>query len=323
MDDLNPLLYATTLEVGISRDIRANLYCGDALSVLRTFADESVNACITSPPYYGLRDYGASGQIGLERSPEGYVARLVQLFREVRRVLRNDGTLWVNIGDTYASKRLNQSIKPKDLIGIPWMLAFALRDDGWYLRQEIIWHKPNPIPESVRDRLTRAHEQIFLFSKSAKYYFDADAIKEPAKSAGQTRSMGPKSLGNKDRNDGGRTMKIGEKRNKRSVWMIAPRPVRSSHFASYPTLIPDICLRASCPEGGVVLDPFSGSATTGAAALQRKRRYVGIDLNSDYIEIGALRLVDKEHTKETGGTPVGIHASREDTFRLFKKMDRR
>ncbi|MGD1095526.1 MAG: site-specific DNA-methyltransferase [Bryobacteraceae bacterium] len=288
---------APTLETGISRDsVKAVLHCGDAVAVLRGLAEESVNCCITSPPYFALRNYGVSGQIGQEETPDEYVERLVNVFREVRRVLRNDGTLWINIGDTYASKRPYGKIKRKDLIGIPWLLAFALRNDGWYLRQEIIWHKPNPIPESVKDRVTRAHEQIFLLSKSARYYFKADAIKEPAKGAGQKRSMGPKSLGNTDRNDGGRTMVIGEKRNKRSVWLIAPRPDPSAHFASFPVLIPEICLKAGCPEGGTVLDPFSGAATTGAAALQNKRRYAGIELNSEYVKIGTLRIVDGKHS---------------------------
>lgn len=208
----------TNAEPGAPKDeTRALLHCGDAVTVLRTLASKSINCCITSPPYFGLRDYGMAQQIGQEETPEEYVKRLVGVFREVRRVLRDDGTLWLNIGDSYPKKRY-RDIKHKDLIGIPWMLAFALRADGWFLRSEIIWHKPTPMPESVKDRPTKAHEQIFLLSKSERYYYDANAVAEPTKNAGKARSMGPKSLGNKDRNDGGRTIVISDMKNCRSVY---------------------------------------------------------------------------------------------------------
>jgi DNA modification methylase len=303
--------------------IEAILFPGDSLQTLKDMPSESVHCCITSPPYYRLRDYGFKGQIGQEESPEKYIKRLVVVFREVRRVLRNDGTLWVNIGDKYATGSAGRGtkskkqqgnrgtnttarkpersggLKPKDLIGIPWMLAFALRKDGWYLRQEIIWHKPCGMPESVTDRPTKAHEQIFLLSKSEKYFYNADAIAEPAKYAGKTRSMGPKSVGNSDRNDGGRTLVIGKTKNKRSVWLISPhskRSSQSSHYATFPVLIPEICLLAGCPEGGIVLDPFSGSGTTGEAALNNKRKYSGVERSLEYLNISAARIVHEGHT---------------------------
>lgn len=277
------------------------IHCGDAVSVLESLPSESVDCCITSPPYYGLRDYGVDGQIGLEETPEQYIDRLVAVFREVRRVLRDDGTLWVNIGDSYASDtkgsggtkiseslaqrkspegaarslarqggflhKIKHGLKTKDLIGIPWMLAFALRADGWYLRSEIIWHKPNPMPESVKDRPTKAHEQIFLLSKSPKYYYDADAIREPFadERMGNPGGGGAYSVGS-GRNDSDE-LKTGEwergkdlgGRNKRSVWTITPKPFKGAHFAVFPPKLPQTCMLAGCPEGGVVLDPFSGA----------------------------------------------------------------
>jgi DNA modification methylase len=274
---------------------KVEVYCGDVLEVLKTLPSESVNCCVTSPPYFGLRDYGVDGQIGLEETPGEFVERLVRVFREVHRVLRVDGTLWVNIGDSYAgsgkgrngdgahSAGGNQAtnkgtiaghlrktqggpgVKPKDLIGIPWMLAFALRADGWYLRMDNIWHKPNPMPESVKDRPTKAHEYIFQFSKSQIYYYDADAIKEPSVTGNGTR-------------------------NKRSVWSITVKPFKGSHFATFPPELPETCLLAGSPEGGVVLDPFSGAATTGIVAVQHGRSYVGIELNPEYVEISQRRF---------------------------------
>lgn len=275
--------------------------------------DEIVHCCVTSPPYYGLRDYGVSGQIGLEETPEAYIARLVGVFREVRRVLRDDGTLWVNIGDSYArgfgggspgeksetnvgsfqNRKLGkvpQGMKAKDLIGIPWMLAFALRADGWYLRSEIIWHKPNPMPESVRDRPTKAHEQVFLFSKSERYFYDAAAVAE--KSAGV--SGGPFSLATAKAQINHGAMKLERPvdtgtRNRRSVWTITPKPYREAHFATFPVELPEICIKAGSPEGGLVLDPFSGAGTTGIAAAKNGRSYVGIELNPDYAEMSKRR----------------------------------
>jgi DNA modification methylase len=276
--------------------------------------DGSVHCCVTSPPYYGLRDYGVSGQIGLEESPEAYITRLVEVFREVRRVLRDDGTLWINIGDSYANDgkwggssggkhvtalhgntgigryRKNTGLKPKDLIGIPWMLAFALRDDGWYLRSEIIWHKPNPMPESVKDRPTKAHEQVFLFSKSERYFYDAAAVAE--KSTGV--SGGPFSLATAKAQINHGAMKLERPadtgtRNRRSVWTITPKPYREAHFATFPVELPEICIKAGSPEGGIVLDPFSGAGTTGIAAAKNGRSYVGIELNPEYAEMSQRR----------------------------------
>jgi DNA modification methylase len=300
---------------------------GDSLEVLKTLPAESVNMCVTSPPYYGLRDYGVEGQIGLEQSPEEYIAKLVNVFREVKRVLRDDGTLWVNIGDSYAgggtigrndagkdiggrggnklgsgnpgSQGVRKSViglKSKDLIGIPWMLAFALRADGWYLRQEIIWAKSNPMPESVKDRCTKAHESLFLLSKSPKYYFDYCALKEPAV-GGVSRRCG----------DGGAYMEAAREalsggppashfgspdgmRNRRSVWSIATKPFKGAHFAVMPEALVEPCILAGCPEGGTVLDPFSGAATVGLVALKNSRNYTGIELNPEYIAIARNRL---------------------------------
>jgi DNA modification methylase len=293
------------------------VHCGDSLEVLKTLPDESIHCCVTSPPYYALRDYGVSGQIGLEETPETYIARLVGVFREVRRVLRDDGTLWVNIGDSYArgfgggspgeksetnvgsfqNRKLGkvpQGMKAKDLIGIPWMLAFALRADGWYLRSEIIWHKPNPMPESVKDRPTKAHEQVFLFSKSERYFYDADGIREPytEKRGGIVIGRGihgsSKARGN-DLSAIGGFPQTHEGRNRRSVWTITPKPYREAHFATFPVELPEICIKAGSPEGGLVLDPFSGAGTTGIAAVKNGRSYVGIELNPDYAEMSNRR----------------------------------
>ena len=299
-----------------------DIYCGDAVDVLKAMPSESVHCCITSPPYYGLRDYGVVSQIGREQTTEEYIERLVSVFREVRRVLTPDGTLWLNIGDSYAGsgkgrnadgthspggkqatnkgsvggvlhKTHEPHLKPKDLIGIPWKLAFALRDDGWYLRSEIIWHKPNPMPESVKDRPTKAHEQIFLLSKSAQYYYDYTAILEDAKWdrwGDQTvikQQQGTASwIKARPKSD---LQKLGKK-NKRSVWTITPKPFAGAHFAVFPPELPRTCMLAGCPEGGVVLDVFSGAATTGIVAVQNGRSYIGIELNSDYVEISKRRL---------------------------------
>lgn len=295
---------------------------GDALEVLKTIPDESVHCCVTSPPYYGLRDYGVGGQIGLEDTPEKYVGKLVQVFREVRRVLRDDGTLWLNLGDSYNGSggaggdyspgglkegqpkypgRRIKGLKPKDLIGIPWMIAFALRSDGWYLRSDIIWHKPNCMPESVTDRPTKAHEYIFLLSKSQRYYYDADAIREPVMSELTQQKVSFKRNNSKreraipgqkygthrpNRND----TPVRDTRNKRSVWTVATKPFPKAHFATFPLKLIEPCILAGCPAGGTVLDPFVGSGTTLLVATQYHRKSIGIELNPEYIEIAKQRL---------------------------------
>jgi len=286
---------------------------GDCRETMRQWAKDGIKAqtCVTSPPYYGLRDYGHDGQIGLEETPEQYIKAMVEVFRCVWDVLEDDGTLWLNIGDSYArqggresnqprhwdgrektsgsmhSTRMAQDIglKPKDLIGIPWMLAFALRADGWYLRQDIIWHKPNPMPESVQDRCTKAHEYIFLMSKSSKYYYDNDAIKEKAHTTDSTNRNRDESRLN---NTPGRTRMAGlttnhyEMKNKRSVWTVTTKPYSGAHFATFPTDLIEPCIKAGCPEGGVVLDPFMGSGTTAYVAALNNRKYLGCELNPAY-----------------------------------------
>jgi DNA modification methylase len=291
--------------------MRFTILTGDALEQLKTIHDGSVNTCVTSPPYYGLRDYGVDGQIGLEETPEQYISKLVAVFREVRRVLWDDGTLWVNIGDSYAGsggagnqfgqlekdgfnaykqKELPTQCKPKDLIGIPWMLAFALRADGWYLRQDIIWAKPNPMPESVKDRCTKSHEYIFLLSKSKQYYYDADAIKELS-------ATDPHIPGNikvdDSRNDADQMGKIwGEDgmRNKRDVWTVTTKPYTEAHFATFPQALIEPCILAGCPFDGTVIDPFTGSGTTGVTALQNGRNFIGIELNPKYVKMAEKRI---------------------------------
>ena len=341
---------------------------GDSVEMLKTIPDGTVDCCVTSPPYYGLRDYGTAtwvggdpscphyrtskksdktatghknmmetghavgdaiyktvcpicgavrvdNQIGLEETPDEYIDRLVTVFREVKRVLRDDGTLWLNIGDSYCgtgdkgnykdpknpegrngqavakNKRID-GIKSKDMIGIPWMLAFALRDDGWYLRQDIIWHKPNPMPESVRDRCTKSHEYIFLFSKKPKYYFDSDAIRENAKPDNSVRDRDHTKLNNTP----GRTRMGGlktnhyTKRNKRDVWKVATRPYKEAHFATFPEQLIEPCILAGSRPDGIVLDPFFGSGTTGVVAEKYGRRYIGVELNEEYIELAKKRL---------------------------------
>ena len=271
---------------------------GDALTVLRQMDSGSVECCVTSPPYYNLRDYGVAGQIGLEETPEEYIAKLVAVFREVRRVLRDDGTLWINIGDSYATvsgnrppsntrnkcghteKRVPIGYKYKDIIGIPWMRAFALRADGWYLRQDIIWHKPNAMPESVRDRCTKSHEYIFLLTKSPHYYYDQAAISEPvAASTIQRLSNG--------------AMKAVGKlltRNKRDVWTIATAQFSGAHFATFPLDLVRPCILAGCKPGGLVLDPFAGSGTTGVVAVEEGHSFAGIEINSEYVDMAQKRI---------------------------------
>jgi DNA modification methylase len=312
---------------------------GDVFTRLRELPDESVNCVVTSPPYWGLRDYGVAGQIGLEKTPQEFIAKMVNVFREVRRVLRPDGTCWVNMGDSYSAQpnqRVQKSegrddvagwkqatnngscgvdsrsapgLKPKDLVGMPWRLAFALQDDGWWLRQDIIWSKPNPMPESVTDRCTKAHEYLFLLTKSAKYHYDADAICEPVSIATKARlsqNVGDQA-GSERAHAGGKTngnMKavgrgagwrddpanIPETRNKRSVWEIATQPFAEAHFATFPRKLVEPCIRAGCPTGGVVLDPFNGSGTTGLVALAERCSYIGIELNPEYAAMAERRL---------------------------------
>lgn len=338
-----------------------NLIHGDALSVLRTMPDESVHCCVTSPPYYGLRDYGVDGQIGLERTYVEYIDKLVTVFREVRRVLRSDGTLWLNIADSYATgagkvgncpgwgaqgdrwagyrgghekdpksvaigpmtqmNRLPQpALKPKDLMMIPARVALALQDDGWWLREDIVWCKGNGMPESVKDRCTRAHEYIFHMAKSEIYFHDRDAISEPTTEVSMSRykrnrfggdkyqdggpgkqtitrtmeHMRPKQDGHGRRNDGFNEREFSgdprERRNKRSWWQINTQPVPEAHFACMPLALAQTCILAGCPVDGMVLDPFSGAGTTGMAAVKNGRRYIGIELNQDYIDISHKRV---------------------------------
>ena len=292
--------------------------------------DGSINMCVTSPPYWGLRDYGHEGQLGLESTPEQYVANMVEVFREVKRVLRDDGTLWLNIGDSYANnggahggrddnqqgvrakrthangggdqqpRRAPQGLKHKDLVGIPWMLAFALRADGWYLRQDIIWHKPNPMPESVTDRCTKAHEYLFLLSKSERYFYDNEAIQEESRRFWNSA----KGFGGDNKKSKGvaflQTQGAGshhddvEKsgRNRRSVWTVNTRPYRGAHFATFPPALIEPCVLAGCPKGGTVLDPFGGSGTTAEVALKNGRSVVLNELNPEYIKLAEARIAE-------------------------------
>ena len=284
---------------------------GDCRDTLKQFPRGSAQMCVTSPPYYGLRDYGGEeNQIGMEQSPEDYVNEMVQVFREVRDVLKDDGVLWLNIGDSYYNYRSDgnypkqsvsktrqdlpkstpvrgnklKGLKQKDLIGIPWMLAFALRADGWYLRQDIIWHKPNPMPESVKDRCTKSHEYIFLLSKNQNYYYDNEAIKEPVKQDWGTRDR----TKGKYHNPGtglqphsGLT-KSYERKNKRSVWTVNKKPYKGAHFATYPEELIEPCILAGSREGDTILDPFMGSGTTAYVARKHDRHYLGCELHEDY-----------------------------------------
>lgn len=309
---------------------------GDAMERLKELPDESVNCCVTSPPYWGLRDYGVDGQIGLEDTPEIYVSRLVGVLHEVRRVLRSDGTLWLNLGDSYAGggmggggkesstlvrthhderpgcrgdwKRNTPTCKPKDLIGIPWRVAFALQADGWWLRSDIIWAKPNPMPESVTDRPTKSHEYVFLLSKSERYYYDAKAIQEKALYGGLTvgayapPGQEPHSNARTSVERGGFNGKtntlegreafrsIKDYRNKRTVWTIPTQPYADAHFAIFPEALIEPCILAGCPQGGVVLDPFMGAGTTALVALKAGRQFIGIELNPEYAKIAEGRV---------------------------------
>lgn len=305
---------------------------GDVLEQLKTLPDESVNCVVTSPPYWGLRDYGQDGQLGLEPTPDEYVANMVNVFREMRRVLTNNGTFWLNIGDSYkpagkgstkagfneryfgkkfesdkqsaVENHLDRSkfkadVKEKELVGIPWRLALALSADGWYLRQDIIWAKPNVMPESVRDRCTKSHEYVFLLTKSPKYFYDHVAIKEPVSSVSLKRAQsgwksnrpsakaGP---GGVDVEQMGTRFVNPEGRNKRDVWFIPTASFKGAHFAVMPERLVEPCILAGCPEGGVVLDPFFGSGTVGVVANKHNRKYIGIELNPEYVEVAKKRL---------------------------------
>ncbi|WP_281212003.1 DNA-methyltransferase [Pseudomonas fulva] len=328
---------------------------GDCIEMMRTLPDQSVHTCITSPPYFGLRDYGVDGQIGLEASPREFTDNLVAVFREVRRVLRDDGTLWVNLGDSYASggrggggrymaerqdgawqgkgdatgwRSAPAGWKHKDLLGLPWRLAIALQDDGWYLRQDIIWHKLNPMPESMKDRCTKAHEYLFLLSKYPRYYFDQDAVREPATAstltrwnqdiaaqAGSDRVPGKnngtmKAVGRSKRNSFARETKYSggehgqtgqhrsgradidydETRNKRSVWTVATASFKGAHFATFPPDLIRPCVLAGAPRGGLVLDPFGGAGTTALVAMQEGRQSVICELNPEYAALARQRI---------------------------------
>ncbi len=286
---------------------------GDCRETMRQWVADGVKAqmCVTSPPYFGLRDYGVEGQLGLEQTPDEYIAAMVGVFRCVRDVLADDGTLWLNIGDSYANGGRKTSdgddklaqrgmdtrpadpagIKPKDLIGIPWMLAFALRADGWYLRYDIIWHKPNPMPESVRDRCTKAHEYLFLLSKSARYFFDSDAMREDAVkgSAGSSFNTGKTAERQMGRSSDAERVEDG-KRNRRSVWTVATRPYKGAHFATFPPALIEPCILAGSRPGDIVLDPFMGSGTTAAVAIEHGRQYLGCELNPEYGALQAERI---------------------------------
>lgn len=348
------------------------IHNGDCLAVLKTLPDNSIDCCVTSPPYFGLRDYGHDGQIGLEETPEKYVSTMTSVFAEVRRVLKKEGTLWLNIGDSYSGSWGNyggqnrgngtqreikngsaahqksydglekfkpatanklDGLKPKDLIGIPWLLAFSLRSDGWYLRQDIIWAKPNPMPESVTDRCTKAHEYIFLMSKSSKYYYDHEAIKQPmaetsfqrlsqnvdaqegservpGKTNGKMKAVGQYVGGSKHKNleaDGQKPNSFHQTRNangqewsnddgkanKRSVWTVTTKPFKEAHFATFPEDLIVDCIKAGCPEDGIVLDPFMGAGTTGLVAAKLNRKYIGIELNPSYVKMAEARIANE------------------------------
>lgn len=319
------------------------IHYGDVLDILKTWPDRFIQTCITSPPYWGLRNYRVNGQLGLEKTPEEYIAKMVEIFREVRRVLRDDGTLWLNMGDSYAgswgnygptsfggqrdkhterftrgaydnhkdwwpptSNKLN-GIKPKDLIGMPWRLAFALQAAGWWLRSDIIWAKKNAIPESVKDRPTKAHEYLFLLAKSERYYYDYKAVREPCQSSpsgikkmreGKAK-LGGKTIGHEDklckasaRTKVGTLRSVGKPdgRNKRTVWFVSARGFSGSHYATFPPELITPCILAGCPGRGIVLDCFMGSGTTGLVALKYSRRFLGIELNPEYIKMAEKRI---------------------------------
>ena len=302
----------------------ATILIGDVRERLAELPDGSVQACITSPPYWGLRDYGHDGQIGLEQTPDAYVAEMVAVFREVRRVLADDGTCWVNLGDSYAtggmsnpssSSTLNggkdrgaatysivrkrpDGLKPKDLVGIPWRVAFALQADGWWLRQDIIWAKPNPMPESVTDRCTKAHEYLFLLTKSARYYYDNEPIREDVKAGSGSMAAQAHDGGRGDKTVDPRSLRVErvydviKGANRRSVWTIATKPYAGAHFAVMPEALVEPCVLAGSREGDTILDPFTGSGTVGVVALKHGRNFVGTELNPEYAALAEARIRD-------------------------------
>ena len=301
------------------------IHQGDCVEVMAGMEAGSVHCCVTSPPYWSLRDYGVAGQLGLEATPEDYVAKMVAVFREVRRVLRDDGTLWLNLGDSYASQggsgrqgdtgqRSDRTftlvreggtapppgVKPKDLVGIPWRVAFALQADGWYLRSDIIWAKPNPMPESVRDRPTKAHEYVFLLSKQARYWYDNEAVREAVKATATGEiacrartASGPLGGENQHHREVRKYDRI-VGANRRTVWTIATQPFPEAHFATFPEKLVEPCVLAGCPAGGTVFDPFCGSGTTGVVAARLGREFIGIELNPKYVAMAKRRIAPIE-----------------------------
>ena len=304
-------------------NLTAEVLVGDNRKRLQELPDKSIQTVVTSPPYFGLRDYGHDDQIGLEQTPQAFVEELCKVFDEIWRVLKDDGTVWVNLGDSYAAFRDSKAtpdtlrtgdgtavgqaanrnpanlraagLKHKDLIGIPWRFALAMQDRGWYLRSDIIWHKPNPMPESVTDRPTKSHEYIFLLTKSPKYYYDHEAIKEEGViPAGTLAAKGSAERSSIDKvNSRPPEYKLYDgMRNKRSVWTVNTKPYKEAHFATYPPDLIEPCILAGSKEGDIVLDPFSGSGTTGEVALQHGRHYIGLELNPEYAELSRKRLTD-------------------------------
>ena len=302
---------------------------GDSLEVLKTMDDESVHCCVTSPPYWALRNYDHPDQLGQEPTPEEYVNKLVAIMGEVHRVLRSDGTLWLNLGDSYvgsgakgkytdpknkkgrngqqdkANNNKVKGLKPKDMVGIPWRVAFALQAEGWYLRSDIIWHKPNPMPIPVNDRPTSCHEHIFLLSKNKKYYYDKDAILEPLKDPNRVDPPTSSGFGgHKHTNNKDKTLNNAysgnlydatklKGKNKRDVWTVSTRAYTGAHFAVYPPKLIEPCILAGCPDDGTVLDPFSGSGTTGVVAMNNGKNYIGIELNPEFAELSHKRIKEQ------------------------------
>jgi site-specific DNA-methyltransferase (cytosine-N4-specific) len=329
------------------RSFTSTLYYGaDVRESLRLLEPQSVQCVVTSPPYWGLRSYLGEGdplkgsEIGAEPTPESYVTAMVDVFREVRRVLRDDGVLWLNLGDSFArdggpvtkpgatakagntlanvdtregQRASDISLKPKDLVGIPWMVAFALRADGWYLRSDVIWNKPNPMPESVTDRPTRSHEYVFLFTKNARYFYDAQAIREPIKESNTGRIATLAKDAGTVLDVNGKPLRVEREyaeikgANRRSVWTINSRPYKGAHFATMPPALAEVCIKAGTRPGDIVLDPFSGSGTTGYVANRLGRHYVGTDLNLDYLPLAEARLtgMDPPETDEGTATEEG------------------
>lgn len=327
---LNSAMRAATASADFNA-VSWQVLVGDVREQLALLSDASVQCCVTSPPYWGLRDYGVIGQIGMNTTPEEYVIELVDVFEDVKRVLVDDGVLWLNLGDSYQNAKGQAGgvdpkqparrpglrpqdgavpgLKPKDIVGIPWMVAFALRAAGWYLRSDVIWSKPNPMPESVTDRPTKAHEYIFLLTKSKRYYYDAKAIAEP--STGQNGAAAnfarattkerliPGQNTIQHRIDRTPTTNNGS-RNARSVWSIATQPYPGAHFATFPEAIPERCIKAGSRTGDIVLDPFCGSGTTGQVAIRLGRSFIGVELNADYAELARKRIVQIKPARRAG-----------------------